>query len=326
MVRTPSHGRTGFALSETFWATFMRRHWERKPLVVSAPFESPLTSPESAFAGLVRAADGRPRRQLSGDSRFYIENAQVLADAGKYLPRKSDRSIDGYAARVTKQIDGRRFGLTVSRFHVYDPALWFRVREFLSGLFAAGRPGTMPPGVVKLTLFLGNYRNTPYGVHLGGASNFKFIIAGKKRMRLWSDTSLRDKDKIAFSNMYRRQLKGSVALDGNAGDVLYFPSHYWHVAEDSGRLSLSISVDLFVQPEPTHDPPSAAESLILSINRSTASGFDDVPPARPPRRLGNADVIRGDPLYLILWDEGQWWGARLLSERDPPAARHVFEP
>jgi len=304
VVRASAVDTASFALPQPFWSTFMRRHWERKPVVFDSPFVAPLTTPEAAFAALVRAASERPRRQLSGDARFYIENAQVLADAGRYLPRTSDGSIAGYAARATRQIGGRRFGLVVGRFQVYDEALWFRVREFLGGLVAAAAPRTMPPGVVNLTLFLGTYRHTPYGVHLGGASNFKFVIAGRKRMRVWHDASVRDKDALSFTNRYRGRLAGSIALDGGPGDVLYFPSDCWHVAEDSGRLSLSISLDLFLESEPTHDPPSAAELLLLSINRSTASGFDDVPPARPPRRLGSADVIRGDPRQPIRWTTG----------------------
>jgi len=179
-----------------------------------------------------------------------------------------------------------------------------RSRVFV-GPLRGGSARDDAPGVVKLTLFLGNYRNTPYGVHLGGASNFKFVIAGRKRMRVWDDASVRDKDALSFTNRYRSRLSGSIALDGAPGDVLYFPSSYWHVAEDSGRLSLSISVDLFVQPEPTYHPPTDAESLLLSINRSTASGFDDVPAVRPPRRLASADVIRGDPRRPIQWTKGK---------------------
>jgi hypothetical protein len=130
-----------------------------------------------------------------------------------------------------------------------------------------------------------------------------------------------------------------MALDGAPGDVLYFPSRYWHVAEDSGRLSLSISVDLFVQPEPTHDvlghadpllgarlglrgrttidavvqasaralrsvsaDAALAQALTVSLlNRSTAAGFDDVPAARRPRRLGGAEIIQGNPQHPIRW-------------------------
>lgn len=228
----------GYALPDAFWAEFVARFWQRRSLVLEQPFAAPIASAEEVFACLVRAANlyrhgvGRDQFQLC------IDHAAFLADLSDLLPRKADGSTEGYAERVTEAIGGRRFGLVVDDFQVFDPELWFRLRDFLTPFYSRiGTQGT------KAGLFLGNYRKTPFGLHQGASSNFMFVVQGKKRIRAWPghafsrDMTLR----LDFEPYVRR----SITLDGGPGDVLYWPSTHWHIGEEVGSLTAAISVGVF---------------------------------------------------------------------------------
>jgi len=36
-------------------------------------------------------------------------------------------------------------------------------------------------------LFFGDYEKTPFALHDGESSNFKFVIEGRKKLQLWPD-------------------------------------------------------------------------------------------------------------------------------------------
>jgi hypothetical protein len=322
-----------FALPAAFWSGFHRRVWERQGTVLRAPWPGPLASVEHVFERLVAASD----RWRAGDHTFVpefcVDHARVLADVGRYLPSSTDRSVADWTARVTGMLGGRTFGLVVDGYQVHDEPLWRRLCEFAAGLYArAGLPGEQ----AKAALFLGNYARTPFGLHRGRSTNFMFVLDGVKRIRAWPPAFFRGKEDLTNRLDYERYNAGSVVLEGKPGDVIYWPSPYWHIGEDAGGFSVAISLMLFMEPRPEADlavamehalatgggrrsgagsvratlrtlralgqDPGLEQALIAArLNHVTGFGFTEVPPPAEPRRLRDDAVVRGRPAAPIRW-------------------------
>lgn len=327
-------------LDRAFWTRFRRRYWERRGLVLRQPLAEPLAKPDEAFRWLVDAGE----RFRAGDRRvapeFFVEHAQVLADVARYVPQTRDRSMAGYAARVTRLLDGRRFGLVIDDFQAQAPELWLRLREFLRSLYSVtGLPGSH----VKATLFLGNYRSTPFGLHRGRSGNFMFVVHGRKHIRAWPDRFFCGKEDLTNRLDYSRYNRSSILMSANPGDVIYWPSDYWHIGEDAGGLSVAISVALFMEPDLAADLARHVETALETrlnghrrkvaapemlrklravgrsreleqslgaahLNHLTGYGFARVPAPLPARRLTAAMVVRGsstDPIRLRPTADGE---------------------
>jgi len=239
----PSPQRTGFALHPEVAAPFVRKFWEKLPVLFSQPLAAPLISPEEVFLGIVNAADQFRAGDEEIPLRFYIENAQLTADVGKHLPALADRTTTGYAKRISRMLGGRRFALIAQNFQAFAPDAFLRFKEFLHGLSGFI---DLPREETKATVFLGNYRKTPAGLHAGASSNFKFIVEGRKRMRLWPDQYLRGKEGADGTTDYARFVHAATSLVGKPGDVIYWPSDNWHIGEPVGGLAVSVSLALFV--------------------------------------------------------------------------------
>jgi hypothetical protein len=255
---------SAFSLSSEFWSRFAEQHWEQKPLLIKHAFAEPLITAERTFQALVKASDQFRVEDESVQLGFYIEQTALLADVGKFLPRLSDETSARYARRVKGQLGGRRFGIICEQFQIYDALLWRRIREFLHGLF---QHVDLPSA--KAALFFGDYEKTPFGLHDGESSNFKFVIAGRKKMRLWPDKYFRNKNqqKIRHSMEYEKFFDGVTTLEGEPGDVIYWPSDCWHIGEPVGGLAVSLSVALF--PDARRFDP-LAEELVGQLNAQLA--------------------------------------------------------
>jgi 50S ribosomal protein L16 3-hydroxylase len=267
-------------LPPKFWARFVKRYWEKRPLVIKQPFSTPLINSEETFAGLVASSD-EYRAKGESSLNVYLEYALLIAEVWKHLPVADDRSVAGYAERLTGQFGGRRFGLVAGDFHVYSPQLWLRLRTFLRGLYEViGIPGTQ----TNSAIFLGNYEKTPLGLHEADASNFIFVIEGRKRLRVWPSEVLRRRGVVTHSLDYEKFLDDSIALEGEPGDLIYWPSNYWHIGESvDGGLAVSLSVAIFQDDELPVDFSPAAE--IVGKRLEAYRGAKTFP--LKPRRLGS---------------------------------------
>jgi 50S ribosomal protein L16 3-hydroxylase len=232
-----------------FWKNFVKAYWEKRPVAIQQPFASPVATPTEIFEGLVTACDAYRSGERSFGLSFYIEHALLITDVGERLPVKKDGSIAGYAERVKHMIGRRRFGLVLEDFHVYHSEIWFRIRDFLSGLFqAVGNPGDRTTSAV----FLGDYEKTPSGLHKGDATTFKFVVDGQKRMRVWPHDSFPDEFEHSPTRYYENSLQNSLILEGGPGDLIYWPSTYWHIGESiNGGLVTSLSLPLFAASAPS---------------------------------------------------------------------------
>jgi hypothetical protein len=251
----------GFSLPAAFWSGFHRRFWGRRGTVLRDPAGTPLACADHVFARLVAVSEHWGGADRSFVPELFVEHAQALTDIDRFLPTKSDGSIAEWAARVTSRLEGRTFGFVVDDYHVHDELVWRRVREFLRGLYdVTGLPGEE----AKVTLFLGNYARTPFGLHRGRSDNFMFAVDGIKRIRAWPDAFFRDKPDMTNRLDYDRYNDASVVLEARPGDVIYWPASYWHIGEDAGGPSIAISVALFMDPQPGSDLAQTIEQEIAT--------------------------------------------------------------
>ena len=99
--------------------------------------------------------------------------------------------------------------------------------------------------MVEGVLFFGNYDKTPRGIHKDPVDIFLFVIEGRKKMYLWPEEFFQEGDHDArLDSDFAVLRRDAIVLEGEPGDVIYWPSGYWHVGESVGGLSLSLSLAL----------------------------------------------------------------------------------
>ena len=233
----------GFSPSASFWTNFIKHHWNRKPLVIKNPFAAPISTTEEAFVALRNAWDKFEKNGphvkwvfYKGDDGFMLEGYKISG----YVPSVSDKSLGDYAKRINTKLKGECFGLVLHDLQEYHPQFYLRMREFLSGLAAQVRVRWRAmPGLV-----IGNYEQTPFGIHQDPANVFAFVLEGRKRIYLWPEEYFRNSfDRVRDSD-FAKLRRDATILEGEPGDVLYWPGRYWHVGESLGDLSVGVSMAL----------------------------------------------------------------------------------
>ncbi|HZN36649.1 MAG TPA: cupin-like domain-containing protein [Pirellulaceae bacterium] len=235
-----------------FWSDFVERFWERGATTLRYQAEQPLMTEAEALAIFLGLAE-RFRAGGEADIDLYVENGLLKSDIGRLLPAAADRDIAAYQARVTDQLGGRRFSLVTNSVRRESREHLKRVKAFTRGLIKLiGQDA----GWLGADIFLSNTLKTAFGVHRDSASNFSYIVSGRKRMLVWPcevfacrrDLRCAGPKKNVFLDdvncePYRDQ---AIVLEGGAGDMLYWPASYWHVAESTGKPSLVFNVPIYL--------------------------------------------------------------------------------
>jgi len=275
-------------LSRSFWETFCDLHLEKSPVVLKQPFASPFALSSDVFNGLVNASEQYREGTRIPPVRFYIEHAWQQAEIGKLLPHRDDSSISGFVERITRDLQGRHFGLIVNDYHSQDEVTWCKLRRFLLGLYEIVG---MPPNQCEVGVFFGNYDKTPFGLHKDPHSVFTFIVEGRKRILAWPDEVFRGRPKMHDTLEYEQFRDQAIVLDGEPGDVIYWPSSHWHVAESTGGISLTISFSIdFSRYAPVHIFQGVVRMLQDRLMSTNGTGVE---PLNLARRTQNADMIYG---------------------------------
>lgn len=232
-----------FSLDRNFWRRFTKTYWNRRPTVIRAPFRDSIVTPTEVFRAVVSAT--RRLREPTDDFSFHLEKGRVVLDADldRLLPRAEDGSIDRYFARIKGTPAGQQFAIFVRDFQIELGWVFFcRLRQFLRGLYEIEG---VPAERAEVGLFFGNYRQTHTGVHRDSGDVFCFVVDGRKRIRAWAAEAVSSSSPVVGPASYGPFLNRSVCLEGEPGDIIYWPSSYWHVAESEGWLGSSLSLVLY---------------------------------------------------------------------------------
>ena len=228
-----------FTLDKHFWRNFTKTYWDRKPTVIKSPFRAPIVTPREVFRGVVTACQRLRERTndftlIIGDRRIVMEK-----DLARCLPRAKDGSIECYHARLKRAGETGELGVSLNDIQVeLGWNFLTRLRQFLKGLYEI--EGV--PARAEAVLFLGDYSRTHEGVHRDTGSVFCFVVDGTKRMRLWPADGVKSCSPRRGPGPREDYPEHSLCLEGQPGDVIYWPASYWHVAESDGRMVTSLSI------------------------------------------------------------------------------------
>jgi hypothetical protein len=233
-----------FSLDKNFWRKFTKTYWNRRPTVIRAPFRKAIVTPSEVFRAVVSVR--RRLRQPTDDFAFYLGQRRMVMDRDldHWFPCEQDASIEQYLAKLKRTPARGQLTIFVSNFQVeLGWSFLGRLRQFLKGFYEIEG---VPSDRAEVDLFLGNYRRTAVGVHRDSADVFCFVVDGRKRIRAWPANIIRSSSPISGPVSYDEHLvKRSVCLEGEPGDIIYWPSSYWHVAESDGWFGISLSLGLY---------------------------------------------------------------------------------
>jgi len=182
------------------WDTFFSENWGQNIVHVRNGVNLPFAISD-VFSAAVSASDAYLRRPFQRSDRpgvtFTVANQERCAEA-QDLPRLDDSTLDRYIERMASRMHSVRYALVINALHSYAYTLWSKERLFLDQIW---RNVGIPASSVITTLFHGNYRSTPVGVHLDRFATFMFAVRGRKRMRFWSQRPWKDNatSKVAYT-------------------------------------------------------------------------------------------------------------------------------
>lgn len=237
-----------------FWKKFQANHWQpRVPTVIRQPFkvfpfsEAAVLRAMKVFAEGLRGGDQRIRCLVSvGDSETAPRRPL------KALFRQESESLMQLERNCAKTFSQKNFGLMVTRFEAVDPGIWSSLTAFLQD---ARGCIDFPVPLAFVDFFYGNYSSSFTGVHKDTQEIFAFVVRGEKRILAWPfDYFLSRVKGLSPGSRYlhmrlavdpRKYRKDAIVLNAQPGDVIYWPSDYWHVSEPQrGRFSAMLSLGL----------------------------------------------------------------------------------
>jgi hypothetical protein len=204
------------------------------------------------------------------------------------------------------------------------PAAWRFARRLLAGL----RGAEAAAHGASVDAFAGAYRRGAFGVHKDDQDVVTIVLEGRKRFRLWPYARFADRPEVpAGSELAQVGLTlaageeppARLGVEGQPGDVFYWPAEWWHVAESDGDLCATLGVGLFRTPRPAPADPERAEEH--AVAHAAAFGCHLAPPpAGAPLRLDvPARAARGAVVVRMARDGSVLWGVGGEAFRYPAA-------
>jgi 50S ribosomal protein L16 3-hydroxylase len=250
---------------EAFWNEFLETSWERHPAHLGTAVE-PLLTPEELFGLAVDVAEsvggGNARIKIPWcDDGRKIRALEPNRTSAEVLPQRRDRNLDGYRQRMS---GFETFFFQIPTLHLFDSVLWSRIVRFCRKLY----PKTGVPGHMAWTdAYFGRYASTPFGVHVDGASNFTFGVDGYKSLYLWEPDYYHAHMARAGVHGYREFIADATKLTVGPGEVIYWPSRFYHVAIPDNRFSVTMNFAFY----PELDHRSWLERAFMAMTSGTSS-------------------------------------------------------
>lgn len=247
-------------LNENFWHKFSKNYWEKKSFVAKN-IDSELLQLNEAevFKLLVAAANqSRKDRALLG-FKFFVNGIRSSDIETMYvLPKKSDLSLLGYHERMERIYQD--YCLVCDELLQVNQDKQALLNRFTQDLY---KQVGFPNRFAEMGLYLGNYRKTPFGVHVDRCGVFSFPVVGEKKFRVWSSRYVKNHPDLEQSFRYGKHKASSRLLTVHPGDMAYWPSSEWHIAESNGKFSATWSLGVWVD-RTTKDAAAEVMTTLLS--------------------------------------------------------------
>ncbi|MFF0297356.1 JmjC domain-containing protein [Kitasatospora sp. NPDC004614] len=243
------------------WDEFTTHYWDRRPVLIKGVLPAPYEPPEVFAAATI--ATRPPGPHLMPPSAQFAVGRFQQSEPATWFPRAEDGAFDGYRRRLDAELAAfsreTRYALIVHAFHAFHSGQWERQRAFFEPLWE--RTG-MPLSGAITTLFHGSYDHTPVGVHKDRFATFLFALEGHKRMRFWRECPWTEP--VTTKLDYQAHLDTSFTAEPEPGDLLYWPSSYYHVGESvDGRAATSVNVGV---PRESHRAVYDVDDLLLGLD------------------------------------------------------------
>ena len=255
-------------LDENFWIRFSKKYWEKKSLVLKNIESNLLELDErEVFKLVVSAADQSRRDRTPLGFKFFVNGYRSSEEETLFvLPKKSDRTLIGYNERMERIYQD--YCLVCDELLQVNQDKQILLNQFTRQLY---RRAGFPNRFTEMGLYLGNYRKTPFGVHIDRCGVFSFPVVGEKRFREWSSSYVKKNPDLERSFRYAKHKSSSTLLQAKPGDMTYWPSTSWHIAESDGRFSATWSLGVWVD-RPTRDV--IGDQLISLLAQKMGSAVD----------------------------------------------------
>ena len=230
-------------LDQKFWRDFAKNIWEKKPLVLKNVQTGLLEMGDAEIFDLLVLYSDRCRKLNNPEGfKFYIDGFKADAeDVLQVLPEKSDKSLQGYHKRMKALFPD--YCLVCDELLQVNLKKQHLLTEFTDQLYShVGFPNRFS----EMGLYLGNYRKTPFGVHVDSCGVFSFPVAGVKRFRIWKPEYVKKNPALDRAFKYDKHKQDSLLLEAVPGDMTYWPSSAWHIAESDGSFSATWSLGVWV--------------------------------------------------------------------------------
>lgn len=230
-------------LDQTFWRYFSKNVWEKKPLALKN-VNSPLLAIDETeiFRLLILFSDRCRKLKSAAGFKFYINGIQAHPeDVMQVLPVKNDKSLSGYHLRMSAIFSD--YCLVCDELLKANAKKHALLTAFTDELY---RRIGFPNRFSEIGLYLGNYRKTPFGVHVDKCGVFSFPVMGRKKFRLWTSNFVKKNPQLERAFSYEKFKKKSQVVTAEVGDIIYWPSSAWHIAESDGGFSATWSLGVWV--------------------------------------------------------------------------------
>jgi hypothetical protein len=285
---------TSISANSKFWNSFALKNWEKKSLLVKNFKNSIIEIDQNEIFKMLVAFSDHCRKSKSADGfKLYIEGQMLHPmEVLQFLPVKSDKTLIGYNTRMEK--DFPDYCLVCDELLQTSQENWAKLHEFTSTLFShVGFPNRF----AELGLYLGNYRKTPFGVHVDGCGVFSFPVIGQKTFRLWKLEFAKKNPSLDRAMNYNRFKKDSTTMKASHGDMTYWPSSAWHIAESDGSFNATWSIGVWTDRTHLSNVELALNPILKS--KIGASANDAVTKDVSPLKNGEVTSLPKNYLHSI---------------------------
>lgn len=230
-------------LDKKFWQNFGKTIWEKKPVTLKN-VKSDLTEIKETeiFDLVVKYSDICRKNKIARGFKLFIDGVQTYEEEVlQFLPRKNDKNFAGYHKRMNEVFSD--YCLVCDELLLVDSDIRKKLMDFTMQLY---KTVGFPNRFSEIGLYLGNYKKTPFGVHVDHCGVFSFPVTGIKKFRLWTNEFVQKHPDLNRAFNYSKYNKFSQTITIEPGDMSYWSSSAWHIAESTGAFSATWSLGIWV--------------------------------------------------------------------------------
>ena len=241
---------------EERWDMFVCEYWEKRPVVLKSPFGDNFISAAQPVNWLRKAYE--PGQSPLG-REFFIKGIKQPSPSGDLLPLAGETTLEEFIQRLATQVGISDYQYVLYGLGRFDAQTMLSTRQAIWPLLQ--RIG-LPSGALDTDCFFGDYKETAAGLHKDNAAVISYVVHGTKTMLVWPFDYFADKtevqdairQKVRLGHVdFRPYMKDATELVAGPGDVMYWPSTYWHVSVGEGTPQMTFNISLYFPIQPRAD-------------------------------------------------------------------------